>query len=80
LFFPLKLEHWLDKKGDKVTFYPSLVILKRLHKGNAMWFPYWHLVKSKKGTICKYGQWAPLMDDRLFSDLVSQAKKKRYKF
>ena len=49
-------------------------------RGNAMWFPYWHLVKLKKGTKCKYGQWAPLMDDRLFSCLVRQAKKKGHKF
>lgn len=72
---PHKLEHWKDKDGSKVTFYPFLVVLYRVErKTNAIWMPYWHLVKRGGKTIKKYGQWAPCMDLHLFESLIDQAR------
>jgi hypothetical protein len=72
-FVPRELESWKEKDGSPVTFYPFLVILNRGRR-LAAWLPYWHVVERKKREIKKYGQWAPLMDFKLFSDLLAQAR------
>jgi len=77
-FVPRKLESWSEKDGSPVTFYPFLVILRRYERGLAAWLPYWHIVERKNRKIKKYGQWAPFMDFKLFSDLLAQAAIKGY--
>jgi hypothetical protein len=77
-FLPQELEKWKDTSGDTVTFYPFLVIVDRHQRELAVWLPYWHTVEDGHGTKLKYGQWAPFMDEHLFLDLVSQARKKGY--
>lgn len=74
---PTRLETWRDGVGNKVTFYPFLVVLRRLKRDMAIWLPYWHLVGGSR-RIMKYGQWAPFMDLHLFEDLLSQAREKGY--
>jgi hypothetical protein len=75
VFLPRRLETWRDRRdGKKVTFFPFLVILKREHRKQACWLPYWHLKKGRK----KYGQWAPFMDEPLFRDLLAQAHRAGY--
>ena len=37
---PRKLERWRDQRGNRVTFHPFLVILKRRGRKQAVWFPY----------------------------------------
>ena len=48
-FAPKQPQKWHTKQGDKVIFYPFLVIFKRHSRNRAIWLPYWHVVKSKKG-------------------------------
>jgi hypothetical protein len=45
-----------------------------------VWLPYWHLdTESATGkTAQKFGQWAPIMDEELFADLVAQAQSAGY--
>lgn len=75
VFCPRRLESWQTKRGQKVTFYPFLVILKRAHRKRAVWLPYWHVVERRgKRPAQKYGQWAPFMDARLFESLLAQAR------
>ena len=68
VFVPARPARW-----NSVTFYPFLVILRR-GRTTACWLPYWHLHGAKR----KYGQWAPLMNESIFRNLLSQAKKKGY--
>ena len=79
-FIPGELESWPHSHGTTVYFYPFLVVLHRHGRKQAVWFPYWHLVKSKDGQTVKkkYGQWAPFMDERLFRDLLEQARRKGF--
>ena len=78
-FHPNPLESWIDQKGNRVTFYPFLVILERHNRKQAAWLPYWHIVEDVKGKRkTKYGQWAPFMDLSLFQDLLKQAQAKGY--
>jgi hypothetical protein len=69
---------WRDKKGNSVFFYPFLVVLNRHGKGRATWLPYWHVIKKGKVEIKKYGQWAPFMDQHIFHDLITQARRRGY--
>jgi hypothetical protein len=78
VFRPRRLESWRNKKREKVTFVPFLVILRRGNRKDAAWLPYWHLVEKGKRRATKYGQWAPFMDAHLFEDLLSQARKAGY--
>lgn len=79
VFLPKPPVSWELESGNKVTFYPFLVILRRAgEKGNSGWLPYWH-VEDGGGTMkTKYGQWAPFMDDPQFESLVSQAREQGY--
>ena len=77
-FTPGRIERWPDGKRGEVSFYPFLVIVKRHGRENAVWLPYWHLVKRGKKVIKKYGQWAPFMDNHLFQDLLQQARRRGY--
>lgn len=76
-FVPTHLGTWPDGAGNKVTFYPFLVVVRRLGRGMAVWLPYWHLVEGSH-RIMKYGQWAPFMDLHLFEALLLQARDKGY--
>ena len=78
-FHPRPLEHWCDSGGRTVTFYPFLIVTKREGRDQAVWFPYWHVVRDGENkNVKKYGQWAPFMDIELFEDLLSQARDAGY--
>jgi hypothetical protein len=70
-FLPRSLPEWND---GKVCFYPFLVILKRVGAGQAVWLPYWHVEQDGAKPRRKYGQWAPVMETALFTDLLEQAQ------
>jgi hypothetical protein len=73
-FYPDPPEEW-PCEGRTVTFYPFLIVTKREGRDQAVWLPYWHVVRNgEKRDHKKYGQWAPFMDMRLFEDLLSQAR------
>lgn len=74
VFTPRRTQTWKDAKGRKVQFYPFLVLLDRHGRKRAVWMPYWHLVHGRDRVIKKYGQWAPFMDERLYLDLLAQAR------
>jgi hypothetical protein len=76
-FYPNRLEGWLCE-GRKVTFYPFLIITKREGRDQAVWLPYWHVVRGGEKENLKYGQWAPFLDMELFDDLLSQARNDGY--
>jgi hypothetical protein len=77
-FYPHQLEEW-PCEGRTVTFYPFLVVAKREGRDQAVWLPYWHVVRDGENkTFKKYGQWAPFMDMKLFNDLLSQARNDGY--
>ena len=74
-FLPESLQKWPDDNtGQRVTFYPFLVVLHRHPHRKAIWLPYWHLVGDGEAVTKKYGQWAPFMDLTLFNSLVAQAR------
>lgn len=73
---PRRREKWRDENSNPVEYYPFFVFLKRHGRETAFWFPYWHLVTTKRRTIRKYGQWAPFMDYHLFRDLLRQARQR----
>lgn len=77
VFEPQKPEYWKQKNGRRVTFYPFLVVLERLNRGKTIWLPYWHTVGPKGNQKRKYGQWAPIMDIRLFQCLLQQARREK---
>jgi len=61
--------------GNKVLFYPFLVILEYTDgNGRTVWLPYWHIY----GTKAKFGERAPWMDIDLFEGLLAQARAKGY--
>lgn len=73
-FLPSELLSW-EHNGERVTFYPFLVVLQRAGDTSySAWLPYWHLHGNKR----KYGQYAPFMDDPQFMDLVRQAQQRGY--
>jgi hypothetical protein len=57
-----------------VTFYPFLVVTRQIGGGACVWLPYWHVVAGGSTSQRKYGQWAPFMDEDLFTDLMRQAR------
>ena len=65
------------RKGHEIEFRPFLVILEDAARPGvrSVWMPYWHLdTDPVTGRVRqKYGQWAPLMDESCFNDLVEQA-------
>jgi hypothetical protein len=77
-YHPDPLEQWCDSGGRKVMFYPFLVVMKREERDQAVWLPYWHVVRDGEKDNFKYGQWAPFMDMKLFKDLLSQARDDGY--
>jgi hypothetical protein len=77
-FYPRPPEDWTDSSGRTVTFYPFLIVTKREERDQAVWLPYWHVVRDGKKKTLKYGQWAPFMDMKLFEDLLSQARNAGY--
>jgi hypothetical protein len=77
-FYPHQLERWCDSGGRKVTFYPFLIVTKREERDQAVWLPYWHVVRNGEKVNRKYGQWAPFMDMKLFEDLLSKARDAGY--
>jgi len=76
-FLPKPPPQWQDGDRD-VIFYPFLVILERDGTERAAWLPYFHVVRSGKKTVRKYGQWAPFMSIGLFEDLLRQAHEAGY--
>ena len=64
----------MDVDGNTITFYPFLVVVERHGRGNAIWLPYWHVVEDGIRRKKKFGQWAPFMDEKLFVDLIVQAR------
>jgi predicted RNA-binding Zn-ribbon protein involved in translation (DUF1610 family) len=72
-FYPNRLEEW-PCEGRTVTFYPFLIVTKREGRDQAVWLPYWHVVRDGEKENLKYGQWAPFMDMELFEDLLSRAR------
>jgi hypothetical protein len=77
-FHPRPPERWRDSSGRTVKFYPFLVVTKREGRDQAVWLPYWHVVRDGGKRTLKYGQWAPYMDMELFEDLLSQARNDSY--
>jgi hypothetical protein len=73
-FYPHPPEDWRDSSGRTVTFYPFLIVTKREGRDQAVWLPYWHVIRDGEKENLKYGQWAPFMDMKLFKDLLSQAR------
>ena len=73
-FYPRPPEDWTDSSGRTVTFYPFLIVTKREERDQAVWLPYWHVVRDGEKVIRKYGQWALFMDMELFNDLLSKAR------
>ena len=72
-FYPNPPEEW-PCDGRTVTFYPFLVVTKREGRDQAVWLPYWHVVRHGEKENLKYGQWAPFMDMKLFKDLLAHAR------
>ena len=78
-FVPEKINIWHDPGGNRVEYYPFLVILRSIPEDKiSFWLPYWHLHNYDGKTKKKYGQWAPLMDKELFESLLLQAKNSGY--
>jgi len=74
-FYPHSPEQWWEESRERtVTFCPFLVVTKREGRDQAIWLPYWHLIQDDEKVNHKYGQWAPLMDLKLFEDLLTQAR------
>lgn len=74
-FYPHPPEDWCLVSGRRtVTFYPFLIITKREGRDQAVWLPYWHVVREGEKVSRKYGQWAPFIDMKLFEDLLSKAR------
>ncbi len=73
-FYPHPPEDWLDAGGRTVTFYPFLIVTKREGRDQAVWLPYWHVIRDGEKENLKYGQWTPFMDMELFKDLLAQAR------
>ena len=70
-FYPDEPEGWCLVSGRRtVTFYPFLVVTEREGRDQAVWLPYWHVVQTGEKENLKYGQWAPFMDMKLFTDLL----------
>ncbi len=73
---------WETEDGSVVEFLPFLVVLKAEDKDAPdFWLPYWHIVNGDSPEAKeekKYGQYAPVMDGHLFTDLVEQARRKGY--
>jgi hypothetical protein len=70
---------WWEDDGKTVTFFPFLVVMKRMdEEGQPFWLPYWHTVEGPGRKVLKYGQWAPWMDADHFKDLLAQAREKGY--
>ena len=81
-FYPSTIPNWRGRYNQKWEYYPFLVIVdpddKELWSKNYyLWFPYWHVVGTKK--LKKYGQWAQCLDTDVFVDLLRQAREKGYK-
>ena len=71
-------ESWTDPStGQQVVFHPFLVVTKFGTGKRGTWLPYWHLVGNNPP---RFGQWAPYMDESLFSNLLSQARAHGYVF
>lgn len=51
-FLPSRPESWTHPNGQRVTFYPFLVVLQRVDKEGvaplSFWLPYWHVHGVKK--------------------------------
>jgi hypothetical protein len=73
-FRPKERQCWNDETANCVEFVPFLVITRYDKAKRAVWLPYWHVVNGGDGRTLKYGQWAPLMDIQLFTDLIGQAR------
>jgi hypothetical protein len=79
VFLPHTAECWKKENGARVCFHPFLVVLESANGGTAFWLPYWHTEELENGTMkTKAGQWAPLMDSRLFESLIGQARERGY--
>ena len=72
-FYPHPPEDW-PCDGRTVTFYPFLVVAKREGRDQAVWLPYWHVVRDGEKENLKYGQLTLFMDMELFKDLLAQAR------
>jgi hypothetical protein len=75
-FLPDPLNQWTGDKGQKVVFYPFLVITEG-EFGKSVWMPYFHVVGNEK-TKVKYGQYAPCMRICEFECLLKQAREAGY--
>ena len=67
---------WNNINGDRVTFYPFLVVVASTdgeHESRSVWLPYWHNICSGGTRTIKYGQWAPFMDSDIFEELYASA-------
>ena len=79
-FLPQELCSWKADDGDKVTFYPFLVILATDDGDRSCWLPYWHVAEGRRRTRkTKYGQWAPFINQAEFRSLLTQARKAGYR-
>jgi hypothetical protein len=54
-FYPHPPEPWTDS-GRTLTFYPFLIVTKREGRDQAVWLPYWHVVRVGDKENLKYGQ------------------------
>jgi hypothetical protein len=78
-FLPEKIRKWLDEDGKRVEFYPFMVVVEEIEEGNYLiWLAYWHIKYHDWGIERKYGQWAPLIDEELYSSLLNKAKAAGY--
>jgi len=75
-FLPDQIVKWYDANGNRVEFYPFMVIVESNEEAcSSVWLPYWHLVTHKDGTTKKkYGQWAPFIDSDSYASLMAKAK------
>jgi len=73
-FLPDTPASWDDGQGNRVVFYPFLVVTHAPDGERSVWLPYWHEVHEPGQTRTPFGQWAPFMGVTHFAELVAKAQ------
>lgn len=64
-----------DSEQGNVSYDPKIMLLEAEGVGKVLWFPYWMATDKTKGRM-KWGQRPPVLEERVFFELMKNAVKK----